>query len=230
MGGSLAYFQIEKSNRDNASAGLNCPTNYLPVNGQCVATASKIANTNYSCWNGVISNTADCSYNGVKVEFGVIQRNYSGPETLYYIPHASGESPLCPNAYTKVVSGGDGNEQLCAKSNSQIVSNTTYTCPSGYTDNGSNCIATATPTSYTIDINTGISTCTPSANNLNSGVAFNCTFGLSGSPIGTYAIPSEGLYAGIRNVAGNANTYLGNSNLCTVSGTVLTCIELPHFT
>jgi len=124
--------------------------------------------------------------------------------------------------YSELLVGKGGGDELtfyCGRNSYSATQSNSYNATPVY--------ATSGPTGYNIDINTGISTCTPNINNLNSGDTFNCTFNLSGSPTGTYAMPAEGLYSGIRETNGVEGSYLGNGSLCSISGSVLTCNNIP---
>jgi hypothetical protein len=69
----------------------------------------------------------------------------------------------------------------------------------------------------------GVGTCTP--NPTVQGQNVNCTFPLTGSTTGSYVLPPEGVYAGI--LSTNGGLYLGNSDLCIISGSTLTCNNVP---
>jgi hypothetical protein len=207
--------------------GPICPNNYSYVNGNDNKIA--LGGTTVVCHrNDTVDTAANNNNDG---------NFYSGTKPVLFVSireAGSAYGPICPNNYS-YVNGNDnkialgGTTVVCHNSSinptSQSVS---YSCPdSSWNDEGADCAKYISPASYTIDINTGISACNPSRNNLNSGDTFNCTFNLSGSPIGSYTIPSEGLYGAIRNTSGDANTFLGNSSLCTIAGTVLTCNNIP---
>jgi alpha-tubulin suppressor-like RCC1 family protein len=66
-------------------------------------------------------------------------------------------------------------------------------------------------------------TCTPSS--VQVGATTDCTFPLTGNTV--YTMPSGGLRAGITNTTGNASTYVGDSQPCTLSGTNLICNGIP---
>jgi hypothetical protein len=128
-------------------------------------------------------------------------------------------------------SGGDAEvNQICAKKSYKAVAQTSGAaslCPTGWTDAGSDkCSIAATPTSATIsNENVGAGTCNPNPTTQGQNVV--CTFPLTGSANGVYILPPEGVYAVVRNVNGDMNSGLGNSNLCTVSGSVMTCTNVP---
>ncbi len=106
----------------------------------------------------------------------------------------------------------------------------TSTCPAGHAiASATTCRSTTTAaaTGYTIDnALVGTGTCTPTSVAIGTPVT-TCTFPLTGSPNGQYNIPDSGLFAGVRNTATDAASFLGNSNACTVAGAVLTCTNLP---
>lgn len=108
-------------------------------------------------------------------------------------------------------------------------STTAATCPAGYTLSGATCTQTLTQgaTGYEVDnASVGTGTCTPSTVYQRETIG-TCTFPLTGSPTGTYQLPAQGLFAGVREVATDATTFQGNSDACTVSGTTMTCTNLP---
>jgi hypothetical protein len=93
------------------------------------------------------------------------------------------------------------------------------------------------------DSSVGSATCTPNTINKSpTDTAYtNCTFPLTGSPNGVYALPAINtangntisLAAGILNINGDANTsFLGNSDPCTISGQTLVCnnVRIPSYT
>jgi hypothetical protein len=93
------------------------------------------------------------------------------------------------------------------------------------------------------DSSVGSATCTPNTINKSpTDTAYtNCTFPLTGSPNGVYALPAVNtangntisLAAGILNINGDANTsFLGNSDPCTISGQTLVCnnVRIPSYT
>jgi hypothetical protein len=76
----------------------------------------------------------------------------------------------------------------------------------------------------------GGATCTP--NPTLQGQNVNCIFQLITSPVGAYNIPTEGIYGGIVGSISNGGTYngytyYGNSDLCTISSSTLTCNNVP---
>jgi alpha-tubulin suppressor-like RCC1 family protein len=62
--------------------------------------------------------------------------------------------------------------------------------------------------------------CTPNTVILGDNTA-DCIFPLIGSTV--FALPSQGLYAGITNTTGNGATLIDNSDACTIAGTNLVC-------
>ncbi|MBC7405944.1 MAG: hypothetical protein H7230_00520 [Candidatus Parcubacteria bacterium] len=59
------------------------------------------------------------------------------------------------------------------------------------------------------------------------GSTANCSFPLTGSPTSLYTLPSQGLMAALLVTGGNTTSDYGKSNPCTVSGSTLTCNNIP---
>ena len=102
---------------------------------------------------------------------------------------------------------------------------------------------TVDPPLVVSDVNVGTATCTQNTiNKSDTDTSYtNCTFPLTGSPNGVYALPAINtangntisLAAGILNINGDANTsFLGNSDPCTISGQTLVCnnVRIPSYT
>jgi hypothetical protein len=174
-------------------------------------------------------------------------QTYQSPNNVFYIPYyyylqitsypATQNltiigSATCPSSWNSVAANSNNCYQSATCSTTDWTSYSATQCKK---------ITAASPTSYTID-NTSIVTATCNPANINKSttdtVYTNCTFPLSGAPVGVaYVLPAVNtasgntisLAAGILNTngVGNGGSLLGNSDPCTISGSTLVCNKVP---
>jgi hypothetical protein len=202
----------------NGSSGLR--DILLSVGGSASVDKGDITLSNYTITN---ANVGDCTLSANPILIG---QNVNCTFPLTGAP--AGVGYVVPSGTVASIATATGSSSPCT------VSGSTLTCnniPSINGTAGNRAVnlsvggtsgvqkATISLNSYTLtDIN--VADCTPTPSSRNIGETVTCTFNLSGAPAGaTYFVPA--------NTTASISTASGNSSQCTVSGSVLTCANIP---